>query len=150
MHVCTASSHPREILAPWKYQSPVRMTTLVRFLKIVTMGTASALSDRKPVISIAQKSMLTGSQSIATSLLKRFENLTTSGSALLAAKRQTSATEFCTAQRADQFQTRCTAAGPAQQPGQGRGGRRTWKNSSITGKWKSYCGTRAVSARRSG
>ena len=70
------------------------MATLVRFLKIVTIGTARALSEKKPVMSMAMKSRLTGSQSIATSMLKR-EYLTIRGKSRFASMQHSTATEFC-------------------------------------------------------
>lgn len=45
--------------------------TLVRFLKIVTMGTLRCLRDKKPVESMATKKTLTGSHCTATRASKR-------------------------------------------------------------------------------
>lgn len=73
------------------------MTTLVRFLKIVTIGTAKALRDKKPVISMAQKSKLTGNHSLATFGSNRLRNFTVLGTSFLAANRHSKATEFCAA-----------------------------------------------------
>ena len=87
------ASHPEEIDAPWKYQSPVRITMFVRFLKIVTIGTASAFSERNPVMSIPINRRFTGSQSSATAHRNRV-NLTMPGNIFRAMKSATIATEF--------------------------------------------------------